>query len=222
MLNSMILCVLLILSLNVVSSLYMSIDMTPKCMLIDKPRDTPISFLYEVIDAGNVVYFDLYYGNAMDPKMSILHKELSTSSGSIDYVTDVDGNHLYCIYQKSLSADLAKTVIESAISGKGLNTSTRFKVLVNYGHADAHYQALAKERDFDSVNLDMRKLNDMMDLAINEADYQKYKEMEYHDETEAMNAATLWWPIAQIGILIIVGVFQVKHLKTFFKTNKLI
>jgi hypothetical protein len=46
--------------------------------------------------------------------------------------------------------------------------------------------------------------------------------MEYHDETEAMNAATLWWPIAQIGILIIVGVFQVKHLKTFFKTNKLI
>eukprot|EP01035_Chromulina_nebulosa_P017177 gene17177-22693_t len=59
-------------------------------------------------------------------------------------------------------------------------------------------------------------------MTINEADYQKHKEVEYHTQTEAMNKAVLWWPIFQIGILVLTGIIQVQNLKLFFKNNKLI
>ena len=203
---------LVAISTQLTSSAYMSIGGTRKCMTIDKPRDTPITFFYEILDAGEVVSFDVYYGAVADSRMSIMHEQLSNPAGSIEYVTDVDGDLLYC---------MSKPFNPESPLGKQ-DVPVRFKVLVNYGYSDAHYQKLTTEQEFDAVNLDIRKLNDMMDLAINEADYQKYKEMEYHDETEAMNAATLWWPVAQIGILVLIGVFQVRHLKHFFKTNKLI
>jgi len=197
---------------HLTASLYMSVGFSPKCMSIDKPRDTPITFFYEVLDAGDVVTFDMYYGGTADQQVSIMHETLKNPAGSIEYVTDVDGVHLYCVSQPH---DPAKAADEAAVPA-------RVKVLVNYGYGEAHYQQLAKEQEFDAVNMDLRKLNDMLDLALNEADYQKYKEMEYHDQTEAMNEATLWWPVAQICILVLIGVFQVRHLKHFFKTNKLI
>ena len=200
------------LSMQLTSSAYMSIGATPRCMTIDKPRDTPITFFYEILDAEEVVSFKMYYGAVADSKMSIMNEQLSNPAGSIEYVTDVDGDHLYCMSKPVNPDDPPGTQ----------NVPVRFKILVNYGYGDAHYQKIAKEQEFDAVNLDIRKLNDMMDLAIMEADYQKYKEMEYHEDTEKMNAATLWWPVAQIGILVLIGVFQVRHLKSFFKTNKLI
>jgi hypothetical protein len=203
---------LVAMSTQLTSSAYMSIGATPRCLTMDKPRDTPVTFFYEILDAGEVVTFDMYYGTAADSRMSIMHEQLSNPAGSIEYVTDVDGDHLYC---------MSRPFNPDKPPGKK-DVPVRFKVLVNYGYGDVHYQKLAKDQEFDAVNLDIRKLNDMMDLAINEASYQKYKEMEYHDETEAMNAATLWWPVAQIGILVLIGVFQVRHLKHFFKTNKLI
>jgi len=199
-------------SAHFTASLYMSIGLIPKCMSIDKPRDTPITFFYEILDAGDVLMFDMYYGRVADEKMSIMHEKLSNPAGSIEYVTDVDGYHVYCVSQPHNPGKPAEKQ----------DVPARFKVLVYYGYGETHYQKIAKEQEFDAVNLDIRKLNDMLDLAINEADYQKYKELEYHDETETMNAATLWWPVAQIGILVLIGVFQVRHLKQFFKTNKLI
>jgi len=59
-------------------------------------------------------------------------------------------------------------------------------------------------------------------MTLNEADYQKHKEVDHHAETESMNVATLWWPMLQIGILVITAVCQVQHLKGFFKANKFI
>jgi hypothetical protein len=44
----------------------------------------------------------------------------------------------------------------------------------------------------------VHKLNDMMTMTLNEADYQKHKEVEYHTQTERMNMAALWWPMAQV------------------------
>jgi len=70
--------------------------------------------------------------------------------------------------------------------------------------------------------MEVHKLNDMMSMTLDEADFQKHKEVDFHKETEKMDNAALWWPMLQIGILVLTGIFQVQHLKRFFKAHKLI
>jgi len=50
----------------------------------------------------------------------------------------------------------------------------------------------------------------------------QHKEEQFHQETENINLETIWWPILQIIILLSAGYVQVLHLKTFFKSRKLI
>ena len=210
-----------------------------KCFSIDQPRDTPVSFHHEILDHDDVVDFTLYYGKSAVKELSIVSKELRGASGVTDYMTDNDGEYTICL-QKHTSTSTGSSSSSGGSSGSSdkngdkdsdkktektkaaASLPTRLKLKINYGFSDAHYSTLLQDQNFDAVNMEVRKLNDMMDLAINEADYQKHKEVEYHAETESMNAAALWWPVCQIGILIVIGVFQVQHLKHFFKTNKLI
>jgi len=70
--------------------------------------------------------------------------------------------------------------------------------------------------------MEIHKLNDIMSMTLNEADFQKHKEMLFHQETEDMQIETIWWPIFQVMILIVAGYVQVLHLKNFFKSRKLI
>jgi hypothetical protein len=185
-------------------------------------------FSYELIDAGNEVGFDLYYGALAQPDQQIMHKVWSEKSGHVDFVADNDGVYSYCLQLPPAP----KTPV------------VRLQVVLNYGFDSDYYAALAKKYDYDAVNLKVHQLNDMLTLTLNEADYQKHKETEYHDVTEKMNSAALWWPVIQvcircsiecpvamptfsllsiqIAILIITGIYQVQHLKSFFKANKLI
>jgi len=215
-----------------VLGMYMGVGTEPRCFRIDKPRDTPVTFHYEVLDAGDKATFSLYYGKEAAADMVIMVVTLEEAKGAIDYVTDVDGAHTYCLTQDTQPVSLAAlqhpevhAADDVASGGAGTRASahtTRVLLHINYGWTREHYASIAAEENFDAVNMEIREVNDMLDLALAEADYQKYKEMEYHEETEAMNQAALWWPIAQIGILLLIAGFQVRHLKHFFRQNKLI
>jgi hypothetical protein len=58
--------------------------------------------------------------------------------------------------------------------------------------------------------------------VLNEADYQKSKEVQFHQQTEKMNSSATWWPMMQVAILIGTALFQVQHLKVFFRSNKIV
>lgn len=149
----------------------------------------------------------MFLGERDIDELSIMNKQLKTASGHIDFTTDNDGYYTFCLKQ---------------VSSININRATRFKIAVDYGYDNDYYEKLSKDKDFDVLNIQVRKLNDLMSLTLGEADYQKHKEVFYHQETESMDKATLWWPMMQITILLITGILQVHHLKGFFKRNKLI
>lgn len=183
---------------EIISLLYFSLE---------QPRDTPIVFTYEILDAGHVIDFQLCYGQSQITDSNIImHRTFDTATGHVDFVTDASGYFTYCLRQV-----------------KSDDKSTRFKMIVNYGFDDEYYEKLSEEEKIDAVNtLETHKINDLLLMTINEADYQKHKEVKYHSQTERMNRTVLWWPMLQIGILVITGILQVQSLKSFFKQNKLI
>lgn len=65
-----------------------------------------------------------------------------------------------------------------------------------------YYEKLAKDEKFDTVNTETHRINDLLMMTINEADYQKHKEVKYHKETERMNNAVLWWPMMQVSYIL--------------------
>ena len=137
--------------------------------------------------------------------MQITHKVFVDAVGEFEYVTDNNGKYTYCIQQVAQE-----------------DFPTRFKININYGFDPDYYEKLSKEKKYNPTNIELHRVNDMLSLAINEADYQKHKEVEYHAQTEEMNNAVIWWPMLQIGILVVAGVLQVSYLKSFFKSKKLI
>lgn len=183
-------------------------NVSPKCFNLEQPRDTPLVINYEILDAGHSIGFDLYYGDSATQSLQILHKVFSEPVGHVEYTTDNSGLYSFCLQQVQQQEDEKHP--------------TRFKLNIYFGYDADYYDQMSKEQKYDTVNMETHKLNDMLTMSINEADYQKHKEVDYHIQTERVNSAALWWPMIQIGILVITGIFQVQHLKSFFKQNKLI
>ena len=52
-------------------------------------------------------------------------------------------------------------------------------------------------------------MNDELAEILNEADYMKEKEVRFHRKAERINVAAVWWPVLQIGILVLTAVLQV-------------
>lgn len=163
-------------------NLFESYQETPKCFTFEQPRDTPMFFYYEVMDESREITFDLYYGQLVKTEMQIMHKTLVDVKGHIDYMADVDGIYSYCLSQ----------------SGQYQSIPARFSITLNYGFDQEHYDKLVKDNNYDEVNMQVHKLNDLLTMTLNEADFQKHKETEYHDSTEKMNNAALWWPVLQV------------------------
>jgi len=117
--------------------------------------------------------------------MQIMHKILSDSRGHIDFTADNDGMFSYCLVQSSQYQKIP----------------VKFSMSISYGFDSEHYEKLIKEHNFDSVNLQVHKLNDLLTMTLNEADFQKHKEVEYHEQTEMINNTALWWPVVQVSCL---------------------
>ena len=188
-------------------ALYFLVAKERKCFNIEQPRDTPVVFLYELMDPTSELSLSLYYGLEALPDMKIKEIVVSkTEQKHLDFVADNDGYYCICFQQKNGS----------------LHNLSRLKLIINYGYDSEYYEKLSNEQHFDQINMEVHRLNDQMTMILNEADFQKHKEIQYHLDTEKMNSAALWWPMMQIGILVATGVFQVQNLKRFFKSNKLI
>ena len=166
-----------------ISAVYFLVSSERKCFTIEQPRDTPILFSYQILDKGHEISFTTYYGALSNPDLQISEEILDEPVGHEELLTDNDGYYSVCLQQEGTQP-----------------FPTRFQLDINYGRDTEYYEKLAKEMKLDPINLEVHKLNDMMTVTLNEADYMKHKEVEYHEQTEQMDTATLWWPVIQVNI----------------------
>lgn len=102
------------------------------------------------------------------------------------------------------------------------DVATRVHLSITYGYDNEYYEKISKQEQYDPMNMEVHKLNDQIAFALSEAAYTKRRELNYHEETERINASLVWWPMLQIVILLVAGFFQVDLLKRFFKSHKII
>lgn len=61
-----------------------------------------------------------------------------------------------------------------------------------------------------------------MHVMLKTADMVREHDAHYHQKTDAMNQATIFWPVVHVGILLITGFTQAQHIVNFFQKRRII
>lgn len=57
---------------------------------------------------------------------------------------------------------------------------------------------------------------------MKEQAYQKDREVAFRRTSESTHARVQWWSLLQTAVLLSSGVWQIMHLKSFFKSKKVV
>jgi hypothetical protein len=92
--------------------------------------------------------------------------------------------------------------------------------------ARAHEEETADQTSVDKhlthMEMEMKHLMNSMKDIIAEADFSKDRETHFHHQTLSMHAASMWWPIVQLCVLLLTGFTQANHVVRFLKSKRLI
>ncbi|KAB0800687.1 hypothetical protein PPYR_06595 [Photinus pyralis] len=206
---------LLILSvLHTVFGIYFYIGETErKCFIEDVPKDTHIVVNYKVElhdpqNDGNAIS-SLQIGmqvDVNDPESKILLSRVYSLEGRISFTSQKNGEHAICMNSNSTAW----------FSGAQLKVNLHIQV----GEHD--YAEMVKKENLSDLQLRIRQLLDQVEQISKEQEYQRDKEELFRFISEWTNSSVFWWSLVQIVILLIMGAWQMRHLKKFFVAKKIV
>jgi len=88
-------------------------------------------------------------------------------------------------------------------------------------HANDYAEIAAKDK-LSELQLRVRQLVEQVEQIQKEQNYQRWREERFRQTSESTNQRVLWWSILQTLILVATAVWQMQHLKSFFKAKKLV
>lgn len=150
-------------------------------------------------------------------------QDLETKKGNVEYITEMDGQVSICVQSLSASAvspsPISLRVTESPAGEEEVGGPPPEKTTANAGEQlDSESQRNAKEH-FSQMEKTLSGLISKTDMILRQADYAKELEVEFHEQSIAMNKASQWWPILQLCVLLITGFTQANHMVQFFRKH---
>eukprot|EP00636_Phaeomonas_parva_P009367 CAMPEP_0118864994 /NCGR_PEP_ID=MMETSP1163-20130328/9403_1 /TAXON_ID=124430 /ORGANISM="Phaeomonas parva, Strain CCMP2877" /LENGTH=213 /DNA_ID=CAMNT_0006799181 /DNA_START=106 /DNA_END=747 /DNA_ORIENTATION=- len=183
------------------------------CFLVEEPQQTKVELRYAVKSTSEDVRLHFTVETPKDgmdlgedtPTIVSVDTLLARTQDAYVFTTEKDGVHRACLS------------LEQAPS-----SPVRLDLQVRVGYSDAYYEKTSKELNLNLLEAMSIRLNDDLTAVLSEADYMKTREVEFHGMSEGINSEATWWPIVQILTLLFTGICQVRYLKRFFKSKKLV
>lgn len=148
-------------------------------------------------------------------------KDLEAKKGSFDFVTKVDGQVSICVQSLTASAvsptPFSLRVTESPAGEEEVGEPKAAETKPGE-QLDSQSQRNAKEH-FSQMEKTLSGLISKTDMILRQADYAKELEVEFHEQSIAMNKASQWWPIVQLCVLLVTGFTQANHMVQFFRKH---
>jgi len=208
--------VLLVLNMCVVSGLYFHIGETEKkCFIEDIPDETMVVGKYkvEIFDRQQGKFVPSVSGLGMhvevkDPEDSSVMSRTYAAEGRFTFTSNSAGEHVICLHANS-----------SAWFG---GAQLRVHLGISVGERANDYEQIAAKDKLSELQLRVRQLLDQVEQISKEQNYQRYREERFRETSESTNQRVLYWALAQTVILVITGLWQMRHLKSFFEAKKLV
>jgi hypothetical protein len=186
-----------------------------KCFLEEVPKDTLVLGKYYAWDINSD--FNRYIPSEVGLKLNVidplgkplLQRDLNPSGGKIAFTSQIQGEHKLCFQTNSTRWFGSKKAIKVDLS-------------IRRGESATDYEEIARQDHLSEIEIEVKKLIDRVRDIRSEQNYQRSREMEFRDTSESTNSRVVWWSILQTAILVATGLWQVTHLKQFFKAKKLV
>nr|XP_060488021.1 transmembrane emp24 domain-containing protein 4 [Panthera onca] len=198
--------------------LYFHIGETEKrCFIEEIPDETMVigNYRTQMWDKQKEVFLPSTPGLGMhvevkDPEGKVVLSRQYGSEGRFTFTSHTPGDHQICLHSNSTRMSL--------FAGGRL----RVHLDIQGGEHANNYPEIAAKDKLTELQLRARQLLDQVEQIQKEQDYQRYREERFRLTSESTNQRVLWWSIAQTVILILTGIWQMRHLKSFFEAKKLV
>lgn len=180
---------------------------TKRCFVEEVPGENNFVLTYTSTDA-KAQFLDTF---VYDPSGSELWSAVAQSKGKFSYVVDATGGeYKICFSARSV--------------GWGTNKAHVRKVsfLLKMDMDDDDYNDLATVEKLKPLEVQVRVMGDTVRAIHTEYIYYKEKEAEMRSTNEHMTAKVAWMSVAIILIFILFSVWQLRHLKFYFKKKRMI
>jgi len=148
--------------------------------------------------------------------------DLNAKKGNVQYITKQDGQVSICVQSLTASAvnptPISLRVTESSAGGESVGPGKEATYEEPGKTLDSESQRNAKVH-FSQMEKTLSGLISKTDMILKQADYAKELEVEFHEQSIAMNRASQWWPILQLSVLLITGFTQANHMIQFFRKH---
>ncbi|KAI1301616.1 Transmembrane emp24 domain-containing protein eca [Halotydeus destructor] len=186
-----------------------------KCFIEEIPDDTLIvgNYKCQLFDPNTGGFAPSSPGIGMhvevrDPDDKMILSKVYSSDGKFSFTSHTPGEHVICLYSNT----------SSWFAGSQL----RVHLDIQVGEHAVDYAQVAQKEKMSELQLRVRQLLDQVEQITKEQNYQRYREERFRLTSESTNSRVLWWSLAQTVILITMGFWQMKHLKSFFEAKKLV
>jgi hypothetical protein len=222
-------------SVVVVSSLPMFIVTSgrPKCVSVEIPKMTMIRIHYDAPDIllDHPTYITLLekpidvptrVDNTVAERRAKLmeeRKKKKTMKPTSKEIKSLVGNFVHKVYD-----DLNVEICVRA-SMAGSDNPMRFYLRVEEVDDDEEEDAekpAGVEHHWTFLETQMDRIDHELHTIIAQADFFKERDAIYHQQTDELHKATLFWPILHVGILLVTGFTQANHIVRFFQTRRII
>lgn len=212
-----IVCFICILHLAKISeSLYFHISETErKCFIEEIPDETTVLVHYkvELFDPRTNGFMRSQPGIGMhvevkDPEDKVILSRVYSAEGRLSFTSHIPGEHVLCLYSNS----------SKWVGG----TQLRVHFDIQVGEQTIDYAQVAQQEKLPELHLRIRQLLGQLDQIMKEQNYQRYREERFRATSESTNQRVFWWSISQVVVLVCLGFWQMKHLKSFFEAKKLV
>ncbi|CAH1106022.1 unnamed protein product [Psylliodes chrysocephalus] len=201
---------------NACSALYFHIGETErKCFIEEIPDETNVVVNYkvELYDPRSGGFMPSSTGIGMhvevrDPDDKVILSRVYSAEGKIFFTSHLPGEHVICMYSNSTAW----------FSGSQL----RVHLDIQVGEHAINYGEIVQKEKLSELQLRVRQLIDQVDQITKEQNYQRFREERFRQTSESTNSRVLWWSVTQTAVLLIMGTWQMRHLKTFFEAKKLV
>ncbi|XP_055941484.1 transmembrane emp24 domain-containing protein eca-like [Argiope bruennichi] len=202
--------------LSVSSALYFHISETErKCFIEEIPDETLVvgNYKCELFDPKTGGFMPSSPGIGMhveirDPQEKVILSKVYSSEGKFTFTSSLPGEHVICLYSNTTKW----------FSGSQL----RVHLDIQVGEHAVDYGNVAQKEKLTELQLRLRQLLDQVEQISKEQNYQRYREERFRQTSESTNQRVLWWSISQTAILLLMGFWQMRHLKSFFQAKKLV
>lgn len=216
-------CFLPLLSLaSAAQALYFFVDgATPKCFFEELPKDTLVVGHYSAEEYDDRVnawqqHSGINIFISVDEVFDNNHRIVSqrgSSSGRFTFTSHESGDHKICFVPSSTSGR------SSWLSSHGPNGGIKMKLDLAIGESGA-IESSDKDKLQDiasSVKDLIARLHDIRREQV----FQREREAEFRDQSEATNSRVIRWIIIQLVVIGVTCAWQLSHLRSFFIKQKL-